>query len=126
MTRLSGFILTAGLLGLSLLGPALAQETKIPSAEEVRAWQEKYRKERDGLVKTGWAKRFLPVLVDKAEQMGKRADEALKQNRLLQASELYRQARWQLPYQSPNVPEKDVARVLGNLRLRHSHEINDV
>lgn len=117
------YAVCAGLLLISLLG---AQETRIPTTEEVRLLQGKFRKERDSLLQTGAAKRFLPILLDKADEMGQRADKALAEGRLLQASELYRQARWQLPYQSPQVPDKHVARILGNLRLRHSQEINDV
>src|SRR5262249_42572937 len=76
--------------------------------------------------KTGAVKRFLPILFAKAEAMAQRADDAATQGRFVQASELLRQARWQLPYQSPYVPQDHVARVLGNLRLRHGQEINDV
>ena len=43
----------------------------------------------------------------------------------LQASEAIRQARWQLPYQPIGVPD-NVSRIIGNLRLRHSREINAV
>src|SRR5262249_53052903 len=112
---------------LALATPfALGQETRAPTLDEVKAIQEKFRSERDLLVKTGAAKRFLPIMLEKADEMGKRAEEALKNGRLLNATELFRQARWQLPYQSPQVPDKNVARVLGNLRLRHPQEINDV
>src|SRR5262245_62041225 len=102
-----------------------SQQTKPPNAEEVKALQSKFRQERDQVIKTGAGKRFLPILLDKAEDFGKRADAALDAGRLLQASELFRQARWQLPYQSAQVPEH-VSRILGNLRLRHGQEINDV
>lgn len=116
-------------VGLTMIGVAfgawgIGQETRLPTADEVRATQAKFRKERDALLQTGAAKRFLPVLMDKAEEFGKRADAALTAGRLLQASELFRQARWQLPYQSPQVPDH-VLRILGNLRLRHGQEIND-
>src|SRR5689334_20839865 len=95
------------ILALGILSATSAQETRAPSAEDVKAIQEKFRSERDSLVKSGAAKRFLPMLFDKAEDMGKRGDDALAQGRLMQALQLYRQARWQLPYQSPNVPEKN-------------------
>ncbi len=100
------------------------QEAGLPTADQVKLQQTKFRKERDGLIQSGAAKRFLPVLMDKAEEFGKRAEAALSAGRFLQASELFRQARWQLPYQSPQVPEH-VQRILGNLRLRHGQEIND-
>src|SRR5262245_12837449 len=67
----------AGLIGLALSPGGLAQETRLPTADEVKALQAKFRKERDGLVQGGAAKRFLPVLMDKAEDFGKRADAAL-------------------------------------------------
>jgi len=101
------------------------QETRLPSADDVKALQAKFRKERDSLVQNGGARRFLPVLLDRANEFGKRADDALTAGRFLQASELFRQARWQLPYQSPQVPD-NVQRILGNLRLRHGQEIYDV
>src|SRR5262249_11880445 len=50
------------------------------------------------------------------------ADAALEAGRLLQATEAFRQARWQLPYQGPSFPDH-VARVFGNLRVRHGNEI---
>jgi WD40 repeat protein len=104
----------------------LAQETKLPTAEETRALQRQFRSERDEVIRQGLDKRFLPVLLEKAEEIGKRADTALAEGRLLQASEGYRQARWQLPYQSPQVPTEHVARILGNLRLRHAQEIHGI
>src|SRR4029450_5355443 len=86
----------------------------------------KYRAERAAVTKEGAANRFLPILLDKAEQMAERGETALKAGRLLQANELFRQARWQLPYQSHQGPKEFDARVIGNLRLRHGHEINAV
>jgi WD40 repeat protein len=105
--------------------PLYPQETKLPNADDVKTLQTKFRQEREQVVKSGAAKRFLPILLDKAEEFGKRADAALDAGRLLQASELFRQARWQLPYQPAQVPVH-VSRILGNLRLRHGQEINDV
>src|ERR1043166_2130997 len=71
-----------------------SQETKLPGADDVRVLQTKFRQERDTVVKTGAAKRFLPILLEKAEEFGKRADAALDAGRFLQASQLFRQARW--------------------------------
>ena len=62
-------------------------------------------------------------MLDKAEELAKKSDNALTAGRLLQASEAIRQARWQLPYQPTAIPD-NVSRVIGNLRLRHSREIN--
>lgn len=110
-------------LSLIALPAAWGQATRLPTAKEVEVLKEQYRAERNAVLKQGADKRFLPVLVEKAEEMAARADKALAAGRLLQASEVFRQARWQLPYQSRQVPE-NVARVLGNLRLRHGQEIN--
>ncbi len=49
----------------------------------------------------------------------------MQSGRLQQASEAYRQARWQLPYQSIQVPDH-VSRIFGNMRLRHANEIRAV
>lgn len=118
--RVIAFLPACLLLNAGLLS---AQETRLPKAEDVKATKAKYEAERDRIVKSGIDKLFLPILVEKADEMAKKADVALSAGRLLQATELYRQARWQLPYASKNVPEKNVAKVLGNLRLRHGQEI---
>jgi WD40 repeat protein len=103
-----------------------AQEARLPTADEIKSQQAKYQIERDDAIKSGAAKRFLPILMEKAEELAKKGEAALASGRLLQASEALRQARWQLPYQSPQVPKDFVARVIGNLRLRHGNEINAV
>jgi len=111
-------------LGLLLARPYVdAQSTKLPNAEEVKALQAKYQAERDKIVKAGIAKRYLPAIMDKAEELAKKSEAALAGGRLAQATEAIRQARWQLPYQPGDVPEH-TARVIGNLRLRHSREVN--
>src|SRR5262249_18003272 len=102
-----------------------AQDAPRSAAEEVPAIQAGYRAEREAVVKSGAAKRFLPQLFTRAEEMARRADAALAAGRLLQAVEAFRQARWQLPYEGPHVPGH-VVRVFGQLRLRHADEINAV
>jgi WD40 repeat protein len=99
-----------------------AGETRLPTVDEVKELQKRYRAEREALVKSGGDKRFLPDLLEHAEAIAKRADAALDAGRLLQASEAFRQARWQLPYQGPHFPDH-VAHVFGNLRVRHGNEI---
>jgi WD40 repeat protein len=81
-----------------------------------------YRAEYDEVLKQGIAKRFPPVFLDKAGEFARRGDAALKAGRLQQARQAFLQARWQLPYQPPDVPPY-VARILGSLRLRHSKEV---
>jgi WD40 repeat protein len=116
--------ITLFVLGLFVARPfADAQSTKLPSADDVKALQAKYRAEHDKIVNDGIAKRYLPAIMDKAEELAKKSDTALAGGRLAQATEAIRQARWQLPYQPGGVPEH-TARVIGNLRLRHSREVN--
>src|SRR5438445_1142050 len=105
-------VLAFGVAGLSAL-PLFPQETRPRSADEVRAQQTKFRQERNALVQSGAAKRFLPILLEKAEEFAGRADASLAAGRLGQAADLFRQARWQLPYQSPQVPPH-VRRILGS------------
>jgi WD40 repeat protein len=114
-------------LGLLLVGlPAsAAMPLKLPTEDEVTSLQTKYRAERDQVVRDGTAKRFLPILFERAEEMAKKGDKALAEGRFAQAREAYRQARWQLPYQTGPVPDH-VARILGSLRLRHNRYIQSV
>jgi WD40 repeat protein len=111
-------------LTLLLAAPALpAQPTKPPGADEVKALLGKFQAERDAAVKQGIAQRFQPALVERADALAKKAETMLTAGRFLQASEALRQARWQLPYQSPNTPREHVARIIGSARLRHGAEI---
>src|SRR5438874_10230034 len=102
---------TSWSLRISLLGlfissvPLAAQPTKLPTMDEVKALQAKYKEEHDAVVKTGIAKRFIPAIMDKAEELAKKSSDALAGGRLLQATEAIRQARWQLPYQPVGVPD---------------------
>ena len=123
LQRFSVCVLVVALVGWSSLPMAFAQGTKIPGADEVKGAKAKYDAEKAAIVKAGSASRFLPTLLDKADAMAKRGDAALAAGRLLQASEAFRQARWQLPYQPGHVPDH-VSRIIGNLRLRHGGGIN--
>jgi len=102
---------------------ARAQDTRPPTADEVKALIGKYQAERDAAIKQGIARRFLPALMDRADVLAKKSEAALSAGRFLQATEAIRQARWQLPYQSPNTPTEFVARIIGNPRLRHGQPI---
>jgi WD40 repeat protein len=113
--------LFAALAAILAVGLAPAGDTKLPTADEVKALQQAYRAERDAAVKSGAKDRFLPEFFANAEQIAKRGDAALDAGRLLQATEAFRQARWQLPYQGPQFPDH-VAHVFGSLRLRHANE----
>src|SRR2546428_9783808 len=89
------------LLSAAFLGVLAAQEPRLPMADDIKSLHAKYQSERDLVIKDGTAKRFLPILLDKAEEIAKKGEAALTSGRLLQAHEAFRQARWQLPYQSP-------------------------
>ena len=102
---------------------AFAQARKLPDAADVRQMQALYKAER--ATAEAISKHFLPGLVERADEMAKKADAALAAGRLLQASEFYRQARWQLPYLPSKLPE-NVGRIFGNFRLRHGMDITAV
>lgn len=126
MLNIASWNVRIALLALTLViveSLADAQSTKLPTADEVKALQSKYRAEHDKVVKDGIAMRYLPAIMDKADELAKKSETALAGGRLAQATEAIRQARWQLPYQPGGVPEH-TARVIGNLRLRHSREVN--
>jgi len=89
-----------------------AQESRLRQPTKIRVLQAKYQAERAQVLKLGSAKRFVPILFDKAEEIAKRGEAALASGRLLQAHEAFRQARWQLPYESPQVPKQFVARII--------------
>lgn len=111
-------------LGLCIgFAPLAAQETKLPTADDVKTLQSKYQQERDAAVKKGIAKRFLPALLERADALSQKAESALAAGRFLQATEAIRQARWQLPYQAPGTPQEHLARIIGNPRLRHGQKI---
>lgn len=119
----TAYPLLGSLAGLFCAAALLAAgDTQLPTNAAVTQLQGTYRAERDRLATTGAAKLFLPDLLAKAEFIAKRGDDALANGRLLQATEAYRQARWQLPYYPSDFPT-NVSRVFGNLRLRHTQEV---
>ncbi|MGF1580856.1 MAG: WD40 repeat domain-containing protein [Gemmataceae bacterium] len=104
---------------------ATAQTSNLPTKEEVAQLQAKYKAEYNDLVESGAGKRFVPELMKNAEEIAARAEKALTNGKLLQARNAFLQARWQLPYQGPEVP-KNVTRIFGNLRLRHSAPVDAI
>ncbi|MSU77984.1 MAG: WD40 repeat domain-containing protein [Gemmataceae bacterium] len=124
-TTATRHLITAMVIGAFAIPPLHGQPTKAPNADDVKALQAKFGAERDVVVKAGIAKKYLPAIMDKADELAKKSEEALAGGRLSQATEAIRQARWQLPYQPNGVPDH-VARIIGNLRLRHSREIKAV
>ena len=53
-------------------GAGAAQEARLPTADEVKILQAKYQAEHDRAVKDGVAKRFAPILMEKAEELAKK------------------------------------------------------
>jgi WD40 repeat protein len=97
-----------------------------PAAAPVaRQMQARYRDEHAALLKDGIAKRYPAHQLTSAEVTARRGDAALTAGRFGQALAGFRQARWQLPYNAPEVPPH-TARVFGNLRLRHAGEVNAI
>lgn len=127
MTRIGRWLRGAALAAV-LAGAAWvpAQEARQPTADDVKVLQAKFQAERTAVVQGGLTKRFLPIMLDRADEMAKKGDAALSSGRLLQASAAFRQARWQLPYQAPQVPKDHVARVIGNQRMRHGAAVTSL
>src|SRR5262249_27264127 len=89
--------------------------------ETVKAIQTDYqadRKAADGLVK-----KFSPEPFDRATAFAKQGAAALKANRLIEARDSFRRARWSLPSLPASLPPH-VARILGDGRLRHGGVVN--
>ncbi|MBX9680534.1 MAG: hypothetical protein K2X38_17390 [Gemmataceae bacterium] len=119
--RCAAYAVLAIAIAVANLTTAFGQ-AKIPTADEVKSLQAKFNQERQQVVKEGIAERFQPGLLEKADELAKKAESAMSGGRMLQAAETIRQARWQLPYQPKEMPPH-ISRVLGNLRLRHGQEI---
>src|SRR5262245_21311059 len=90
-----------------------------PTADDVKVLKEKFQTERDQAVKA----KFPPDTLTKADELAKRAEEALKTENFKVAARNYRDARWQLPYLPPGLPTH-VTRVLGESRMRHADRVN--
>jgi WD40 repeat protein len=118
LRKLAGgaFLALAGLL-LAGGGPA-AEGGKALTPEKVRDVQAKYQNERQAAVSSGLAKKFPAAFLERADQLAKKGEAALAAGRLLEASEAFREARWQLPAVPTTFPPH-VSLVLGSARLRH-------
>src|SRR6266852_1724550 len=104
--------LALGLLGLALLAspPRAADPPKPLTADAVRGLQAKFKEERAAAETNGLTKKFSPEWYQRADDLAKRAEEALAANRLVEAHDFFRKARWNLPALPANLPEH-VARV---------------
>jgi tetratricopeptide (TPR) repeat protein len=93
-----------------------------PTAEAIKSLEAKYAEEKAKSSADGAEKAFMPGLFERADEIAGKAEAAAKGGRMFEASELYRQARWQLPYLPAKLPPH-VTRVFGNFRLRHANEV---
>jgi len=90
-----------------------------PTADAVKALKEKFAEEREQAVKAKY-----PVeMLGRADDLVKRADAAAASENFKSAARHLRDARWQLPYLPPGLPEH-VTRVLGESRMRHADRVN--
>src|SRR5262249_43369138 len=94
----------APVLLAALALPLLAAGQEPDQGPAAREQQARYRAEPAALLKDGLAKRFPAHQLANAEVLAKRGDLALAAGRFFQAADALRQARWQLPYNAPEVP----------------------
>ncbi len=105
--------------GLVLRGRADTTDNKPLTAEQVRALQSQVQAERAAAEEAGLTRRFSPQWFRQADHLTKKGAEALTAGRLLAAQEALREARWQIPVLPAEFPPH-VARVYGNLKMRHA------
>src|SRR5262249_20829630 len=82
-----------------------------------------YQGERAAADKTGLTKKFSPEWYDRAAILARQGAAALKANRLIEARDSFRRARWSLPSLPASLPGH-VARIFGDGRLRHGGVVN--
>src|SRR5436190_16592286 len=120
-SRIRGLAL--GLGGLALLvGLPAGDGAEVPgalAAEKVRDLQTKYQAERAAADSQGLARKFSPACYQRADALAKQGAAALAANRLLEARDLFCQARWNLPAPPLGLPDH-VARLCGDGRFRHA------
>lgn len=114
--RALAFALLVALLAAAAAPTAARQPDSAPDA---KAQQEKFAAERAAAVRA----KFPPEVLQKADELAKRAEAALKGDNPRAAARLFRDARWQLPYLPSGLPPH-VVRVLGESRMRHAARVN--
>ena len=120
MTRAATYLVVAALI--SGLGLAPTSPQSKTDGADIKELIQRYQGERQAVIGSGAATRFPSTLLDLADGLANKGDAFATTGNLTQALEAYQQARWQLPYQGPDFPDH-VARVLGNLHLRHASGI---
>ncbi|MEM4360317.1 MAG: hypothetical protein QXT45_07275, partial [Candidatus Bilamarchaeaceae archaeon] len=109
-------------VGMSLLfalflGGNLSQ-ARAESEPSPRELFEKFQAERNEAIRA----KFPPEALARADELAARAEAALRANNPTAAARYLRDARWQLPFLPPGLPEH-VVRVLGESRLRHADRV---
>src|SRR5436190_10312661 len=94
--------------------PFAGAQPSEPTAKDVQALKEKFQTEREQATKA----KFPADTLTRSDELAKRAEAALKDENFQAALRHLRDARWQLPYLPPGLPEH-VTRVLGESRMRH-------
>src|SRR5215207_8912845 len=107
------------LLLVAVAVPFAGAQPAEPGADEVKVLKEKFRAEREQALKA----KFPTDTFTKADELAKRAEAATKDENFKAALRHLRDARWQLPYLPPGLPEH-VTRVLGESRMRHADRVN--
>jgi WD40 repeat protein len=95
------------------------------TVETVKDLQTKFKAEREAAVAKGVVAKFPADVLAPADKAAKRGEAALAANRLLEANDAFREARWLLPSLPADFPE-NVARIFGTSRLRHAGWIDDL
>src|SRR5687767_10036507 len=118
---MSSLLRPLALMALSVVVavPFVAAQPPAPTEADVKSLRDKYQTERDQAVKA----KFPADTLVRADDIAKRAGEAEKAKNYKAALRHLRDARWQLPYLPPGLPA-NVARVLGESRMRHSDRVN--
>jgi WD40 repeat protein len=104
-----------------MLGVGVVQaQTRQVTLDDAKAIEKKFETERAAAQKN-----FPPQSLELADQLAKRGQSALGAKTYRDAARLFREARWQIPYLPPDLPD-GIVRVFGNTRMRHGDVVNQV
>jgi WD40 repeat protein len=116
--------LSSRLFALALLimpSASVESQNPLPTADDVKALEKKFEVERAAAA----GQKFPAHSLELSDQLAQRGHTALERQSLREAQRLYREARWQLPYLPPDLPD-GVSRVFGNTRMRHGDWVLEV
>ncbi len=120
-----GFCILVGFSALVQPRLPAANDVKPLTTEAVKALQASFQTERASADQLGLVKVFSPEWYQKADSLAKQGSDALAGNRLMEARDYFRRARWHLPALPAGAPPH-IARILGDGRLRHTHWVQCV